>query len=320
MKRVDEDGPSALVQTREPVNRFPSFVRYLVRRLKVLCPTLGKKRLSEMLARAGLHLGVTTVGRMLKEEDLLPPVEVGAVKEERKQRAYNPVSSKYPDHVWLVDLTVMPTSAGFWTSWMPFTAPQAWPFCWWIACVVDYFSRRVMGFTVFTKEPSSIDMRRFLGGTIGRCGTAPKYLISDKGGQFIAPGFKDWCRRKRIQPRCAATGQRGATSVIKRFWLSMKGEWLRRGVVPFPREQMRLHTSFYLAWHSELRPHQGLGGQTPKEVYQGRRPANKKARWEPRPKWPKGSQCAAPQAKVGIVVRFHEGSRHLPVVEIKPAA
>ena len=37
MGRVDEQGPSALVQTLEPVNRFPEFVRYMVRRLKVLC-------------------------------------------------------------------------------------------------------------------------------------------------------------------------------------------------------------------------------------------------------------------------------------------
>ena len=55
MKRVDEDGPSALVQTREPVNRFPSFVRHIVRRLKVLCPTLGKKRMAQMLAQTGFN-------------------------------------------------------------------------------------------------------------------------------------------------------------------------------------------------------------------------------------------------------------------------
>jgi hypothetical protein len=28
MKRVDEQGPNALVQLREPVNKFPDFVRY----------------------------------------------------------------------------------------------------------------------------------------------------------------------------------------------------------------------------------------------------------------------------------------------------
>ena len=68
LKRIDEDGSSALVQLRQPVNRFPDFVRYIVRRMKVLCPTLGKAKIAQILARAGLHLGVTTVGRMLKEK------------------------------------------------------------------------------------------------------------------------------------------------------------------------------------------------------------------------------------------------------------
>jgi len=31
MKRLDEEGPDALVQLREPVNKFPEFVRYAVR-------------------------------------------------------------------------------------------------------------------------------------------------------------------------------------------------------------------------------------------------------------------------------------------------
>jgi len=66
MKRSDEEGPHALPELREPVNKFPEFIHYTVKRFKTLCPTLGKKRVAEMLCRAGLHLGVTTVGRMLK--------------------------------------------------------------------------------------------------------------------------------------------------------------------------------------------------------------------------------------------------------------
>ena len=45
LRRVDEKGTSALVRMPEPVNRFPDFVRYMVRRLKVLCPTFGKVRI-----------------------------------------------------------------------------------------------------------------------------------------------------------------------------------------------------------------------------------------------------------------------------------
>jgi len=65
MRRVDEEGPHALVQVREPVNKFPDFARYAVQRLKALCPNLGKVKLAEMLCRAGLHLGTATVGRIL---------------------------------------------------------------------------------------------------------------------------------------------------------------------------------------------------------------------------------------------------------------
>ncbi len=65
MGRLGEEGPDALVQTPEPVNKYPDFVAYLVRRLKVLCPTMGKARIADVLCRAGLHLSATTVGRML---------------------------------------------------------------------------------------------------------------------------------------------------------------------------------------------------------------------------------------------------------------
>src|SRR3990172_9116770 len=63
-RRLDEEGPDALVQVPEPVNRFPEFVAYLVRRLRALCPSMETRRIAGVLARAGLHLGRTTVRRM----------------------------------------------------------------------------------------------------------------------------------------------------------------------------------------------------------------------------------------------------------------
>lgn len=72
MQRVDEAGTEALVQTPEPVNKFPDFVRAMVQRLRTLCPTMGKKKIAQTLSRAGLHLGTTTVGRMLKEKPSSP--------------------------------------------------------------------------------------------------------------------------------------------------------------------------------------------------------------------------------------------------------
>ena len=39
MRRLDDGDERALVETATPVSKFPEFVRYIVRRFKVLCPT-----------------------------------------------------------------------------------------------------------------------------------------------------------------------------------------------------------------------------------------------------------------------------------------
>ncbi len=178
LRRLDEHGPQALVQLPQPVNKFPEFAKYVVRRLKALCPAMGKTKIAQTLARAGLHLGATTVGRMLKQNPEPPPP---AAAETGNERA---VTAKYPNHVWHVDLTVVPTGSGFWTTWFPFALPQRWPFCYWVAVVIDHFSRRVMGTTAFHTQPPSEAGRSFLGRAIARAKKAPKYIVCDRGRQF----------------------------------------------------------------------------------------------------------------------------------------
>ena len=102
MKRVDEQGPNALVELRGPVNKFPDFVRYAVQQLKALCPSLGKRKMAETLARAGLHLGTMTVGNMLKEKPVAPPQVA-----EEADSTERVVTAKRPHHVWHIDLTVV---------------------------------------------------------------------------------------------------------------------------------------------------------------------------------------------------------------------
>jgi hypothetical protein len=55
--RLDERGPAALVQMLEPVNRFPDFVAYLVRRLKTLCPTMEDNEPGIPAARSNREMG-----------------------------------------------------------------------------------------------------------------------------------------------------------------------------------------------------------------------------------------------------------------------
>jgi len=108
-QRLDDEGADALVQVRAPVNRFPDLVSYLARRLRALCPRMGSRRIARVLARAGLHLGATTVRRMLKPA----PKPTPKSSHPPKPRA---VTAKRPNHVWHLDLTTVPTLGGFWIS------------------------------------------------------------------------------------------------------------------------------------------------------------------------------------------------------------
>ena len=320
-RRLDEERPDALVQIREPVNRFPEFVGYLVRRLKTLCPSMGTRRIARVLARAGLHLGATTVRRMLRPAPKPIPKSLD-------RSGLRVVTAKRPDHVWHLDLTTVLTSSGLWTAWAPFAFPQCWPFCWWVAVVVDHYSRRVMGAAVFLKEPTSAEVVRFLGRVCRALRSRPDHVITDHGVQFTASDFATWCRRRGVRRRFGAIGKYGRLAVVERFIRSMKTECARAILVPFRRTELEGKIFAYIAWFNGDRPHAFLAGATPDEIYFRKMPACRKPRFEPRDRWPKPSRCARPQAlirgrpgvEVELVVEHRGGRKHLPVVGLRRAA
>ncbi len=107
-------------------------------------------------------------------------------------------------------------------------------------------------------------------------------------------------------------------------------------MVPLNIDKMRAELDCYFRWHNGHRPNTSLGGRTPDEVYFRRKPANEKPRYEPRAKYPRDAWCASPprsarpfgQTKVKgrrgvrlkLEVRYFEGRRYLPLVEVRPAA
>jgi transposase InsO family protein len=323
--RLDEEGRDALLRTRTPVNKFPDFVRYVVQRLQALCPQLGKVKIAQILARAGLHLGASTVGRLRRQPPAPPPLTCP-----QPRPAARRVVAQRPNHIWHVDLTAVPISAGLWTSWLPLALPQCWPFCWWVAVVLDHYSRRVQGLTVWKSQPTSAQVRQFLGRVIAAVGTAPKYLVTDSGVQFTAAAFTAWCGRYGIRHRKGALGKHGSIAVVERFFRTLKDGCTRLlVVVALRRQTSRNELHHFVRWYNRHRPHMTLDGATPDEVYYGRRPACRAPRGEPRAAWPRASPCARPPtlvkgqpgAELAMVVTFPASRHHhLPRVALRRVA
>ena len=329
LTRIDESSPSALVRMPEPVNKFPDFVRYIVQKLKTLCPSMGKVKIAQKLARAGLHLGATTVSRILKEKSVPCPPFLAAMESDKiTEESRRVVTAKYPNHVWHVDITAIPIVSGFWAPWLPFALPQCWPFCWWVALAIDHFSRRVMSISVWQDMPSSLQIRHFLGQSIAKTGRSPKYIICDKGRQFWNDDFKEWCRRKTIDPRFGAVGKHGSIAVIERFILTLKKDYTRFTLVPSSRNTFFRELQLFVCWYNEHRPHTFLAGKTPHEAYYRLFGNNRIFRFEPRSRWPVNSPCASPQAPINgrpgtrliLQVTYVAGRKTLPIIKLRTAA
>ena len=197
--------------------------------------------------------------------------------------------------------------------------PQVWPFCYWVCIILDHFSRRILGFALFKRPPSSAEVTDAIDAATARAGRTPKYIISDKGTQFYPAHAKpenreghhyaQWCKAKGIKPRFGAVGKYGSIAIIERFMRTLKDEGTRRILVPYGFDTMRDELGAFITWYNEQRPHMTLKARTPKEVY------------DDVPLTPVTAVLPGSQAPpMKLTVSFFTGRRHLPVFHLDRAA
>jgi hypothetical protein len=77
----------------------------------------------------------------------------------------------------------------------------------------------------------------------------------------------------------------------------------------------------YVTWYNEHRPHMGLAGATPDEIYRAVQPARDGPRFETRRKFPTRSRKL--RARKGtcleLVVTNLNGKAQLPIIELRAA-
>ena len=273
MKRLDEDGPDALVQLPVPVNKFPDFVRYVVAAAQNALPYRWAKSrsLRRLPGRACISGRQPLAGcsrKSLAMNRPRPSPSRPSARTHRHGQVSQPRVARR-SRPWC-----RPAGSGPLGCRSPCRSAGRSAIGW--RWPIDHFSRRVMGTAVFNEQPTSEAVAAFLGRTIAKAGKAPRYIVCDRGKQFDCKAFRQWCRRKGIKPpRYGAIGQtrldcRGGTVI-----LTMKTLLACLLLVPYRRERFRRELDAIVEWYNEYRPHAWLGGRTPNEVYHGRYPANR---------------------------------------------
>jgi putative transposase len=289
--RVDRETPRPLVAPIPPVRRFADVVRATVKTME-LAGFGGNDLIARTLARAGWKLSSRTVGRIRRERWPVPrvPLEVPTVR-----RA---IRARYPNHVWMVDLTDV--RALFGTTTFK------------VGAVFDVFTRMPLSAKVFFREPFSADIARFVSRT-ARCHGRPVHFVSDRARCFTAQLFRGRLRRLGVKQRFGAVGKKGSIALIERLWRTLKGSLGLKLLRPLAAEDLRLKVELGLIHYAHFRPHQALGGATPAEIYFGKAPAHLSA--IPPPRGRPGQAVTAPRFEI----HFLDSERRLPVLLRKAA-
>jgi transposase InsO family protein len=241
----------------------------------------GAEKIAEHLARAGWRIAETTVRGILREPRL-PPSPVPLMT----NRA---VVARFVHHVWHLDLTEIPGLFG--------SAPR------FLALVLDGFSRMPLAWIVSDERFKTDDLQQLVESARARIGK-PRHLVVDKGGEFRARSFRHLVGVLGVRLRFCSAANHRANARLERFWLTLKS--VLRLVPPVPHvsedeiQRAITHYAYY-------RPHRGLGGATPAEVYFGETPAHLNA--TPPPRGRCGDRTPFP---VPFTVEFVDGDDRFP--------
>jgi putative transposase len=208
------------------------------------------------------------------------------------------VRAKRPNHIWMVDLTDVRGLFGLVTFK--------------IAVVFDAFSRMPLSARVFSKEASALEIAWFVSRTARRHGR-PAHFVSDQARCFKGQVFRRKLRGLGVKQRFGAIGRKGSIALIERLWRTLKDTLGLRLMGPLVAEDLMAKIEIGLLHYAHFRPHQGLGGATPAEVYFGRTSAHLSAIPPPRGR-PGEGPIDSP-----FCVEYLDTERLLPVLVRKSA-
>jgi putative transposase len=208
------------------------------------------------------------------------------------------VRARRSNHVWMADLTDVKGLFGVVTFK--------------IGVVLDAFSRMPLSVRVFTKEPSSAEITRFVSKAAKRRGP-PAHFVSDRGACFTGGVFRRALERLSVRQRFGAIGKKGSIALIERLWKTLKDALGLRLLRPLLAEDLMEKIALGLTHYAYFRPHQALGGATPAEIYFGRPSSHLSAIPPPRGRPGEGSIDSP------FRVEYLDAERLLPILERRAA-
>jgi len=219
-----------------------------------MSPAFGGATIGTILRREGFGISDPTVRKYMKEMGL-HAVYPGP---NLSKRAHDSLIYPYllrnfdiirPNQVWGTDITYIRLKQGFL----------------YLVAYMDWFSRYVLAWELSDSLETEFvlkALRQALSMAI------PEIVNSDQGSQYTSLDHIELLQGNNIKISMDGKGRCMDNIFTERLWRSLKYQEVYLNEYESPREA-RLGIKRYFEMYNTFRPHQGLGGLTPHEVYFG---------------------------------------------------
>jgi putative transposase len=246
---------STLYYRSVPVSADDLAVLRRMDELHLAWPFYGSRRMAAVLRREGWAVNRKRAKRLMKVMGIeaiyqKPNTSKGHADHKVYPYLLRGLTIGRPNQVWCADITYVPMAKGFV----------------YLVAVMDWFSRRVLSWrlsitmeTDFCVEALTEAMERY---------GQPEIFNTDQGVQFTSTGFVDALAERGVRISMDGKGRYLDNIFIERLWRSLKYEevYIRAyDSVPEARRSLGV----WLAYYNDVRPHQSLEYQTPREVFEG---------------------------------------------------
>ena len=280
-RRHERDGNDVFFSAVN-LRRLPAIVDQLVHRLRSEWPAWGTRRVVDQLVRMGVEASRSSVQRIVKRPSLPMPDDDPPVLDAQGRR----LLAKRPNHIWMLD----------------FTRLKGRVRKTWVGAIIDVHSRKVLAMASIRKAPTSAFACRLIRAAAREHGSATWFVTDQDPIVRRAKNVNALARRLGMRRRYGAVGRKGSIAIIERFWKSMKVENARHLNRHASIGSIDRKLSSYAEWFNAHRPHQGLDGMTPDEVF-----------------FEEDARTPFKRTDGVMHVSFVDGDARLPILELRAA-
>lgn len=153
-----------------------------------------------------------------------------------------------PNQVWATDITYIPMARGFM----------------YLIAIMDWHSRRVLSWRVSNTMEADFCVDA-LEEALERYGK-PDIFNTDQGSQFTSEAFTEALNKHDVRISMDGKGCYRDNIFVERLWRSVKYECVYLKAFD-DATHLKQELTIWFEWYNTERPHQGLNGSTPNQVY-----------------------------------------------------